>query len=335
MAGLAKSWTEFDLYQSCNLTATQRLLVPTAGLLLLGSLIALGPHIDLARGGGDYVLGSFWKTWGLAVAVTVTGPISYAPYLGDWTRYVSHRRWSDRRILTASAGGLVVAMLVPGVIGAATTTAFTDVYAPYVEGLVAASPTWYLIPIIFVGITATVGQGAIGLYGTGLDLEAIIPNLHRSTATAINSVAGFGLIFLGTFAFDAQDSITAFVLLLTTITTPWMAIILAGFVHRRGRYVADDLQVFNRGQRGGGYWYTQGWNIGAVMAWLAGSAVGLAFTSSTLLTGPWANLAGGIDLSFTSAALVAGAIYAVVLRLQLSPGTASDEVPPHTRLDQA
>src|SRR5215831_13365427 len=26
MAGLAKSWTEFDLYQSCNLTGTQRLL---------------------------------------------------------------------------------------------------------------------------------------------------------------------------------------------------------------------------------------------------------------------------------------------------------------------
>lgn len=26
MAGLAKSWTEFDLYQTCNLTATQRLL---------------------------------------------------------------------------------------------------------------------------------------------------------------------------------------------------------------------------------------------------------------------------------------------------------------------
>src|SRR5207253_4910508 len=26
MAGLAKSWTDFDLYQSCNLTATHRLL---------------------------------------------------------------------------------------------------------------------------------------------------------------------------------------------------------------------------------------------------------------------------------------------------------------------
>src|SRR5438270_1961297 len=26
MAGLAKSWTEFDLYQSCNLSGTQRLL---------------------------------------------------------------------------------------------------------------------------------------------------------------------------------------------------------------------------------------------------------------------------------------------------------------------
>src|SRR5207253_8798578 len=26
MAGLARSWTDFDLYQTCNLTATQRLL---------------------------------------------------------------------------------------------------------------------------------------------------------------------------------------------------------------------------------------------------------------------------------------------------------------------
>src|SRR5215831_4041828 len=72
-----------SVYGYRMLLATQRLLIPTAGLLLLASLVALGPHIDLGRGGGDYALGTFWKTWFLAVAVAATGPISYAPYLGD------------------------------------------------------------------------------------------------------------------------------------------------------------------------------------------------------------------------------------------------------------
>src|SRR5262245_10962408 len=31
MAGLPKSWTEFDLYQTCNLSATQRLLEAARG----------------------------------------------------------------------------------------------------------------------------------------------------------------------------------------------------------------------------------------------------------------------------------------------------------------
>ena len=39
MAGLTRSWTEFDLYQSCNLTATQRLLEALRGRSQLRRLI--------------------------------------------------------------------------------------------------------------------------------------------------------------------------------------------------------------------------------------------------------------------------------------------------------
>ncbi len=39
MAGLTKSWTDFDLYQSCNLTATQRLLEAVVKLPLLRRFI--------------------------------------------------------------------------------------------------------------------------------------------------------------------------------------------------------------------------------------------------------------------------------------------------------
>jgi purine-cytosine permease-like protein len=312
--------------------ATQKLLVPVAGVLLLGSLVALGPQIDLSHGGGSYVLGGFWKTWALAVTVAATGPISYAPYLGDWTRYVSRRRFSDRQVMSAATVGLFVSSFLPAVIGAATATAFTNINAPYVESLVAASPMWYLVPIVICGVIATVGQGAIGLYGTGLDLEAIIPRLRRSVATVINSVIGVALIFLGTFAFSAQDSITAFVILLTTITTPWMAVILVGFVRRRGSYQPDDLQVFNRREKGGVYWYTRGWHLSAVAAWAVGSVVGLMFTSSTLVTGPFAGAAGGVDLSFTSAGVVAAVAYIALQRLERTlsnrPGIAATSVEP-------
>ena len=34
-----------------------------------------------------------------------------------------------------------------------------------------------------------------------------------------------------------------------------------------GRYVPEDLQVFNVGMTGGAYWFTRGWNFYAMAAW--------------------------------------------------------------------
>ena len=114
------------------------------------------------------------------------------------------------------------------------------------------------------------------------------------------------LLYVGTFALDAVNSITAMTLVLNGLAAPWVVVNLLGFLlARRGRYDPDDLQAFNQGRRGGRYWFTGGWNLRAVVAWAAGSVFGLLAVQTELYTGPLANLAGGVDLSLLGSGAVA------------------------------
>jgi cytosine/uracil/thiamine/allantoin permease len=67
---------------------------------------------------------------------------------------------------------------------------------------------------------------------------------------------------------------------------------------------------------GGTYWFTGGWNFYALVAWIPSVVLGLLFANTPpLVVGPWAGAAGGIDLSFLSAALVAMVIYGAFIVL--------------------
>jgi cytosine/uracil/thiamine/allantoin permease len=82
-----------------------------------------------------------------------------------------------------------------------------------------------------------------------------------------------------------------------------------GFLQARGQYDADDLQVFNRRETGGRYWYTGGWHWPAVLAWVVGSIVGLLTIQTPLFSGPLASVAAGVDVSLLAAAVVAALVY--------------------------
>ena len=82
-----------------------------------------------------------------------------------------------------------------------------------------------------------------------------------------------------------------------------------GFLRAHGNYDADDLQVFNRGETGGRYWYTAGWNWPAALAWAVGSVVGLLTIQTTLFSGPLSGIANGVDISLVAGSVVAAVIY--------------------------
>jgi purine-cytosine permease-like protein len=239
--------------------------------------------------------------------------LSYAPSLGDYSRRIS-ARYSDRRVLGAAGIGVFLGLFATTLFGAFTAVTFTKLSDSYVADLVTAAPQWYVLPILVIGLAGGVGQGVLNLYASGLDLEALIPRLRRVHTTLITSAVAIALLFVGTFALDAVDSITAMTLVLNGVAAPWVAVNLVGFLlARRGRYDPVDLQAFNTGRRGGRYWFTGGWNVRAVAAWAAGSAVGLLTVNTTLFVGPLANLAGGVDLSLLGSGLVAALVYALAL----------------------
>ena len=185
--------------------------------------------------------------------------------------------------------------------------------------LVAASPTWYVPAVMFVGLVAGTAQGTINMYGTGLDMSSIVPRLSRVQATLVVATLAVILVYVGTFVTDMVDSVTVFLAFLALVIAPWMVIIAIGFVSRGGWYDPTDLQVFNRGERGGRYWFRGGMSARAFGAWIPAAAVGCLFSSTTWFTGPGADLVGGADISFLVSAVVGGVIYAITLLIRPEP----------------
>jgi purine-cytosine permease-like protein len=311
------------IYGHDKLVLVERWLIPTVGIVMVVGFFVYGSHFNVHHAGGEYLLGSFWPTWMLAVTIAVAATYGYAPYVNDWTRYLSKERWSDSSIATATGLGAFVGLSFPLLFGAYTAVAFNNPKLDYVDGLVKITPTGYLIPLIAVGLVGSLGQSTVCIYSNGLDFSSIVPRLSRIPATIFLSAIGVTFIFLGTLVWNVENTVSAFVTLFGVVIAPWISIVLVGHFSRHGYYDPDDLQVFNRRERGGIYWYTGGFNLRAVTAWTVGSIVGLLFLNTSLYVGPWSNLANGIDLSWISSLLVGAVIYAVSMRLIPEPDAVS------------
>jgi purine-cytosine permease-like protein len=297
------------IYGHANMLAVEKFLIPTAGLLLIIGFFVYGGKFNVNHPGGDYLLGSFWSTWALSMTIAAAATFGYGPYVNDWARYISPKRYSDRSILLATTAGGFFGLSLPLVFGAFTMVAINDPSADYVAGLVKISPTGYLVPLILLGLVGSLGQSTVCIYSNGLDFSSIFPIFKRTTATAILSAIGLLFIYLGTLVWDAESTVSAFVSLFGVLAAPWISISLVGHFSRRGYYNTDDLQVFNRRERGGVYWFTHGLNLRACGAWVLASTIGALLLNTSLYVGPFSDVANGIDLSWLSATAIGAAAY--------------------------
>lgn len=287
-----------------------KLLAIGMGILLLLGLYAFSSNFTLSPPPNTpYILDSFWQTWLLsAVSVGLSGPVAFITLLGDYTRYISPLNSNPRSMLKAAFFGLVFGILIPQLFGtyiAVAARASDDFAGP----VVAAAPSWYLIPLFLAATVGSIGNAGVMLYSMGLDLDAIIPRSTRTRATLVVAGIATFFVFLGHFILNAQSAMTSFVLLLTAIGTPWAVITLITHVFCNGIYDAEALQIYNRRSRGGIYWFHGGWNIKAASAWLLGAIIGLCGVSTPIFEGPLLGLTGGIDVSFVLSGLSSGVLY--------------------------
>lgn len=288
-------------------------IAPVMLVLMVLSVVALWSNFDASYAGDPelYALGSFWPTWLLAVITCgLAGPVSYVTQTGDWARYIS-KSHSEGEVVSRTFFAMIAGLSLPTVFGAFVATAAFDEFS-FAAGFVAGSPVWLVLPLLLVAIVGSLGQGSIVLYSMGLDLDAILPKLSRAKSTILVALISAALVFVGKFLFDAEAAVTNSVLFLTALATAWASISMFMYWRTRGSFDLVDLQAFNSGKSGGKYWYSSGWNLKAVVAWVLGSALGIFAISSADYVGPISEALGGVDLSVPTAALVAIAVLTVL-----------------------
>lgn len=286
------------------------------GALVVLTIIGLWSAFDPTYPGDPevYALGSLWPTWFLtALTCGAAGPISYVTQTGDWSRYISESAHSAREIVKNTFVAMVVGLSIPTIFGAFVAVAAFDEES-FAGGFVAGSPSWLLIPLLLIGFIGSLGQGSINLYSMGLDMDAIVPKLSRLQSTVLVAGISTGLVFIGKFIYDAEAAVTNSVLFLTSLASSWIVISLYGYYKNKGNFDKAALQVFNKRETGGKYWFTGGWNLKATFSWVVGSVVGILGISTVDYVGPIAAALGDVDVSVPGAVISALVVYALLER---------------------
>ncbi|WAB83040.1 cytosine permease [Microcella daejeonensis] len=288
-------------------------------ILFLLAIVAFATVFDPGYDPGPdaLALGAFWPTFILSALIVMSNPISFGAFLGDWSRYIPAAT-PKRRILAATALGQGLT-LIPFLFGVATATLVAG-EIDYVFELIQAAPLWYAVLLMVVAFIGGLSTGSTSLYGTGLDFSSVFPRFTRVTATISIGVAAFLFILLGRLFFDLLAAVNAFVGAIVVTTTPWMIIMAIGFIVRRGAFDRRDLQVFNRGETGGRYWFSAGVNWRGMVAWIGSAVLGLTFANyPPIIVGPFTNVAGGADISLLVAIVSAAVLYLGALFLFPEP----------------
>lgn len=303
-----------------------KIAVVAATLLFGVGFIAFAGRFDTGFAGAGYAWGGarFWPPFIASTLVVLANPISFGAFLGDWTRYLP--RDTDRRALMGTSTLAQLLSLIPFGFGLMTTTLIARSAPQYLEqvdytgGLLAVAPAGFFGPLLVLAVLSGMSTGTTSLYGTGLDFSSVFPRLTRPRATVLIGCVSILLIFVGRFAFNLVDAITTFVSLIVVTTTPWMVIMMLGYVMRRGYYLPDAMQVFNRGAEGGAYWFHGGWNLAGTGAWIASAVLALLTVNMPGHFVGWlGNLAGGLDVSILAALVLPAMLYPLFLRVFPEP----------------
>jgi purine-cytosine permease-like protein len=327
------------IYGHATLVASFRFIaIASAGVSLLALIVLAGKFHDVQ--GGSYLIGAYWPTWVLTMVFAALLPITWGPFIGDYGRYIPSKTKPSACALAAGLG-IFAGCWLAEIIAAFATTTFADPTTDFATGFPAASPLWFAVLLMIApGGLANIESAAMCVYNAALDVHAVFWRLTRAQLTFAMSAIGLAAAYVALIAFDAIKSIEAFATLMVVTCTPWMVIMTVGHLMRHGRYEPLDLQAFADRARTGVYWFTGGFNIRAVVAWGAAVAIGMLFSSTRIITGPLTRHVSGIDLSFTSAAVVGGALYYALVKIfpeQLVMPVASEDavaIPPRVGVNE-
>lgn len=239
--------------------------------------------------------GAFVLTSTIALSLS----LSWAPYAGDFSRYLP-RTTSRPRMFWYTLLGLVVSFVAVQVLGLWGASVLTDQTAAGVDALLGggAAGAFGLLAVAL----AAVCSNAMNDYSGSLALQTLGVRIPRPAAAALAAALGFPLVLW----MHAADTTARFqnVLLFVGYWIPgFVAIVVVDWIARGRERGGAPVDVAVESSRP-----SSGWP--SLVAFVAAFGAAVPFMDTGLYVGPVADALHGADLSYYVAFLVALALYA-------------------------
>ncbi|PSR23877.1 MAG: hypothetical protein C7B45_00910 [Sulfobacillus acidophilus] len=268
-------------------------------LIVRGDLFRFGFSQHVAPLAGTNVVGS----WLIALMLLVSSaPYGWANFSAEYSRYLPTDTNSSQLFRNVFWGFAIVSNVVIAV-GVMLSLSFR--LADPVNDLPKALPASFLIPFALIIMIGLFSANVLNAYTSGLALQSLGITLERHKTVIVDMVlvALMGLFAL--YIYNFVSGFETFLGLMIVWVTPWTAIYVADYFLDKGPYIPHDL--FNSSGR---YWYKNGTNWKAFVAFVAGIVAALLFVNDyPLFVGPLTRWVGGGDFSLIAGSVVSLAIY--------------------------
>jgi nucleobase:cation symporter-1, NCS1 family len=253
----------------------------------------------------------FWIMAFAGVSLMACTPISYTNG-ADFSRYLPANT-PIRNIVGSVAVGYMVPSIALSALGAYVTAALqAEDPQTAIEGLL---PAWFSPLFTIAVVIGTVANNAMTAYSSGLVLQTVGIKLRRSITVIADGIFGVIITLLAVVVWDFIDAMNTLMQLIVVTVAPLMSLYLADMWLRRNKYDGRALEFATPTSQ---YWYTNGYNIAGIVAFLAGFGAALLSVYTTFYEGPILGLLGGIDISFEVGIILPAIIYIAAKRNKLT-----------------
>lgn len=285
------AWYGHDLVQA---------LEHWAAFLLLGAFGVLAFRLAVVRSVTATVPHSHagFGVFLTVVAIIASFVFSWAPYAGDYSRYLPADTPPRAAFWSAASGAFVACGLAQALgVAAARTLGATGTPAEILQA--AMGPL--ALPALGVVVVGTVTANVLNVYTGTISALALGLRLPRTWMAVVFGVAGgaFAVVAAAGFAHNVED----FLLVISYWVAPWIGVLLAwSIVHPL--LPVERPRVYRR----------------LLWVFLAGVASTIPFMNQTLYVGPVARRLGGADIAYWEAFALAFACTWWILRNAAPPG---------------
>jgi nucleobase:cation symporter-1, NCS1 family len=345
LAGLPANalWTIVSLVVIALLVVTFGLLghatlvwIQRAATWIFGALTLVIIVLLIGKTHWSAVLGARAGPWDAGVLATLslviagTG-IGWVNTGADYARYLP-RSSSGRGIVWWTVLGSAIPLFVLIMVGVLLSTSVSNLAsaANPVQAIGSALPTWMSVPYLLTAIGGLIAEADLSIYSSGLNLLTLGVKLERYKTVVIDGILMIaGSIYVLLIAQNFFGPFESFLQLLADGLTAWSAVFLVDMLLRRGYHAPSLADTGPTGR----YFYRGGVNWAAVVAWLLGIFVGLAFTVSPWFSGPFARgIFASSSLGYFIGFVVSAVTYWALASLGMRSGAKSRLATPERRI---